>query len=129
MRQFVDIYEHTCTPAAVGSDETFTLRTLPKGTRILWASAEIVTRSEAGVATSTFSLGVTNSVQAFIANFNSDQVAGVIVNGAGASLAGSGGYLCTAAIALLVTYTNNTQGTTNPTVRFRIAYTKDWKYS
>ena len=121
-----DIYDYEFTPAAIGGNEARVLRYMEKGERLLWASAKIVTRSQAGVATSTFQLGDGDDDDDYIGAFNTDQAAGTIVAGAGAFLATSGGKLYTAQRQLPVTFYANTPGNVLPVVRIRVAITKEW---
>lgn len=102
-------------PAAVGSDETVTIFSLKKGQRLLSATARVDIAAAASSAV-TFSLGISGTVQGFIANF--DPETATFVDGQGTLLANSGGYLATADIDVISTYDQTTPGATNPKVTY-----------
>jgi hypothetical protein len=112
-------------PAAVGTDETKALFTVKAGERVLWASLMILTRSQEGVATSTYKVGDTDD-DGFIAATNTDQAVGTIVGGAGDLLATSGGKLYTADDTVDMTYTKATAGNVKPKCRVTIATVREW---
>lgn len=113
-------------PAAVGTDETTALFAIKAGTRVVAASAEPLTNA-AGSTTSTASLGDGTSVSGYITSGSGSgnldlelSTVGVKVQGTGALLLASLGKLYTVDDTVDVVYTKNTQGATNPKVRFCI---------
>lgn len=102
-------------PAAVGSDETTTIFKLKKGQRLLSATARVDGPADAS-STMTVSLGISGTVQGFIANF--DPETATMVDGQGTLLANAGGYLATADIDVIVTYDQTTYAGTNVKVMF-----------
>lgn len=116
----------TFTPSDRAQDETKQLWQLQAGERVVWASLRIVTRSETGVATSTYRLGDGSDTDGYIADTNTDQAAGTIVAGAGAYTNQAGGKLYTAADTVDLVYTANTGGATTPACKVYVAVARDW---
>ena len=114
------------TPSDRAQSETTPLYQVQAGERVLWASLRIVTRSETGVATSTFDVGDGSDPDGYIAAVNSDQAGGTIVAGNGAYTNQAGGKLYTAGDTVDVVYTPNTGGATTPTCKIHIAVARDW---
>ncbi len=113
-------------PAAVDTDEVTALFAVTAGTRVVAASAELLTAS-AGTTNSTAELGDGTDADGYVTSASGSgnldlelATPGVINQGTGALLAASMGKLYTADDTVDVTYTNNTQGLINPVVAFRI---------
>lgn len=118
MYQNIRKHEVIYQPAAVGSAETVTIKSLKKGDRLL-AVHMIKQVLAAGSTTSTISAGITGTLAGFIAATDTETgAAGDLVNGTGALLI-PGGYLATADIDLKADYIiGATPGATNPRVKF-----------
>lgn len=105
-------------PAAVGSAETRDIINCKKGDRVISVHMEKQILA-AGSTTSTISAGVLGTLAGFVAATDTETGAvGDLVDGGGALLANSGGYLFTADGTVKADYViGATPGATNPRVR------------
>lgn len=119
------------TPVDRAVNETKLLYPVPKGMRVLWASA-INLIPCAGATTPTLTLGDGTDVDGYIttANLDLEAASGTLVGGSGALLATSGGKLYTGADTIDADYiAGATPGATTPRVAFVFAVVQEWVLS
>lgn len=124
-------YVKKWTPAVIGTDETTAIMSVKKGWAVTRVYARWIQSSEAGVATSTVTLGdevdpdgyltATNNANADrdIMGANVDRVAGD-----GAYLAASAGKIYDVDDTIDVVYANLTEGAIKPIIEFTIVYAR-----
>jgi hypothetical protein len=118
-----------CTPAAVGSNQTFSIP-VKKGERVIFIT--MLRRISAGASTD-------NTVQARVAAGGGGAAAGLLgatdpegtvgtlVSGAGADLANSGGFLVTADSTIDILYTaGGSPGAVVPSWLINVGIVRDW---
>lgn len=124
MSNFLRIHQRVVdwSPADVGSAETTALFSIKAGTRVIGASAELLTAAAAST-TSTQELGDGTDTDGFVTSANLDMetaTVGQVAQGTGALLLASLGKLYTVDDTVDVKYVIGTPGATNPRVRYRI---------
>lgn len=115
-------------PAAVGSNETTTIYSPPKGTRVIACSIRGITAA-ASSTTSTITVGDSNDPDGFAVSgdYDLENAAATIVSGTGAYISNTaGGRLYTSAGAVQVVYTANTAGATNPKVQIALVIIREF---
>ena len=116
-------------PADRTVNETTALFDVPRGARVVWASAEKNVLAAAGTS-STMTLGDGADPDGYIATAELDLetgAAGDLVDGAGAYLDASGGKLYTSRDTVDVVYTaSGTPGATVPRVTFAVGLVREW---
>ena len=110
-----------CTVADVASNETIAIYTVPKGYRVLWATAQILVAAD-GSTDSTWEIGDASDDNGFVTSFDTENTVGNYYGDAGAYLAASGGKLYNAATAVNAYYKQgSTDGATAPSIRVCLA--------
>lgn len=121
-RVYLETLTKTFTPAAVGTTQTANIFAVKKGDRIVAVALRKVVLSAGTTSTVLIATDAGAGSGALMAATPADGGAvGDVVNGAGAGLANSGGFLCTGDGNIIATYTiGATPGAVNPSVRINV---------